>query len=166
MNSGTGPSSMYSRSGLPSSSTRSPQGLTLFQAFAKLFAVSSKSSTARALLVERLAQGGLEVPVEERAVAVEGHGADRAGVEGGRLRGAVVARHRVSRSQRAASFAWYVMRMSAPARRIEVSASRMAPRSSSQPLAAAAFSIAYSPETLYAASGSSVESRTARTTSR
>src|SRR5436190_216996 len=51
-------------------------------------------------------------------------------------------------SHRAASIAWYVRIMSAPARRMLVSASSAAARSSSQPLRAAAFSIEYSPETL------------------
>ena len=46
--------------------------------------------------------------------------------------------------------------MSAPARRIAVSDSIAAPRSSIQPLAAAAFSIEYSPETWYAATGAPV----------
>src|SRR5207249_12175893 len=69
-------------------------------------------------------------------------------------------------SQPASSFAQYVITTSAPARRIDVSDSIAAARSSRSPAAAAAFSIAYSPETLYAASGSSKRSRTARTTSR
>jgi hypothetical protein len=56
--------------------------------------------------------------------------------------------------------------MSAPARRIEVSASSTAARSSSQPAAVAAFIIAYSPLTLYAATGTRVASLTRRTTSR
>ena len=50
--------------------------------------------------------------------------------------------------QLANSFAQYVITMSAPARRIEVSDSTAAARSSRSPAAAAAFSIAYSPETL------------------
>src|SRR5215470_16494583 len=48
---------------------------------------------------------------------------------------------------RARSFAKYVMMMSAPARRIPVSASTMARSSSSQPSCPAARIIAYSPET-------------------
>ena len=51
-------------------------------------------------------------------------------------------------SHAAASFAWYVMTRSAPARRIEVRTSRTAARRSSQPFAAAAAIIAYSPLTL------------------
>src|SRR5918997_1172328 len=58
------------------------------------------------------------------------------------------------------------MTMSAPARRMPVSASSTAARSSSRPWAAAALIMAYSPETLYAATGSSVASRTRRMTSR
>src|SRR5688572_21067891 len=50
-------------------------------------------------------------------------------------------------STRAASLAKYVMTMSAPARRIETSASIMARSSSSQPSWPAALIIAYSPET-------------------
>ena len=53
-----------------------------------------------------------------------------------------------SRDQRAKSFAQYVITMSAPALRIEVSDSTAEARSSRSPAAAAAFSIAYSPETL------------------
>ena len=52
--------------------------------------------------------------------------------------------------------------MSAPARRIEVSVSRIAGSRSIQPLAAAASTMAYSPETLYAATGTSTASRTRR----
>src|SRR5205823_2323773 len=55
---------------------------------------------------------------------------------------------------------------SAPARLIAASDSSAACRSSSQPRAAAAFTIAYSPDTLYAATGTSNASRTARITSR
>ena len=55
---------------------------------------------------------------------------------------------------------------SAPARRIAVSVSSAAARSSTSPAAAAAFTSAYSPETLNAASGRSNRSRTARITSR
>src|SRR5207342_1633578 len=51
-------------------------------------------------------------------------------------------------SHAAASFAWYVMTRSAPARRINVRTSRTAARRSSQPFAAAAATIAYSPLTL------------------
>ena len=50
--------------------------------------------------------------------------------------------------------------MSAPARRIEVSVSSTAARSSRCPAAAAALTIAYSPLTLYAATGSFVASFT------
>jgi uncharacterized protein YbjT (DUF2867 family) len=56
-------------------------------------------------------------------------------------------RHQLA-NQPAASFAWYVRIRSAPARRIDVSASSTTLRSSSQPFSAAAFSIAYSPLTL------------------
>jgi hypothetical protein len=56
--------------------------------------------------------------------------------------------------------------MSAPARLIAVSDSIAAARSSSQPLAAAAFSIEYSPETWYPATGAPVASFTRRITSR
>src|ERR1035437_6132102 len=58
------------------------------------------------------------------------------------------------------------MTRSAPARRMAVSASRTAARSSKAPAAAAACSMAYSPLTQYAASGRSVMSRTRATTSR
>ena len=51
-------------------------------------------------------------------------------------------------SQVARSFAWYVMMRSAPARLMPVMASSTARCSSSQPLAAAALIIAYSPLTL------------------
>ncbi len=51
-------------------------------------------------------------------------------------------------SQVAMSFAWYVMMRSAPARLMPVMASSTARCSSSQPLAAAALIIAYSPLTL------------------
>src|ERR1019366_2472488 len=51
-------------------------------------------------------------------------------------------------SHPAASLAWYVITMSAPARRIEVSDSRTAERSSRYPAATAALSIEYSPLTL------------------
>src|SRR5262249_26258389 len=51
-------------------------------------------------------------------------------------------------SQPASSFAQYVTITSAPARRIAVSDSSAAARSSRSPAAAAAFSIAYSPLTL------------------
>ena len=56
--------------------------------------------------------------------------------------------------------------MSAPARRIEVSTSTMAASRSIQPLAAAASTMEYSPEMLYAATGTSTAARTACTTSR
>ena len=56
--------------------------------------------------------------------------------------------------------------MSAPARRIEVRVSAIARSRSIQPFAAAASTIAYSPETLYAATGTSTASRTAGMTSR
>ena len=56
--------------------------------------------------------------------------------------------------------------MSAPARRIEVSVSMIAASRSIQPLAAAASTMEYSPEMLYAATGTSTASRTRRTTSR
>src|SRR5690348_18235845 len=55
---------------------------------------------------------------------------------------------------------------SAPARLIAVSDSSAAARSSSHPARAAALTIAYSPETLYAASGAWNASRAARITSR
>ena len=55
---------------------------------------------------------------------------------------------------------------SAPARWIEPSVSRIAASRSIQPFAAAASTIAYSPEMLYAATGTSTASRTRRTTSR
>ena len=51
-------------------------------------------------------------------------------------------------NQRASSFVQYETTRSAPARTIAVSDSSAASRSSSQPFAPAAFSIAYSPETL------------------
>ena len=51
-------------------------------------------------------------------------------------------------SQSAASLAWYVRIRSAPARRMPVRISRIAARSSIQPFAAAAFTMAYSPLTL------------------
>src|SRR5206468_10084822 len=54
----------------------------------------------------------------------------------------------LSCSHAAASRAWYVTIRSAPARRIPASSSRTATRSSSQPFAAAAFTIEYSPLTL------------------
>ena len=50
--------------------------------------------------------------------------------------------------QRAKSFAWYVRMMSAPARAMDTSVSRAMRSSSIHPRAAAAFTIAYSPETL------------------
>ncbi len=56
--------------------------------------------------------------------------------------------------------------MSAPARRIAVSVSMMIRSRSIQPFAAAASTIAYSPETWYAATGRSTAARTAATTSR
>ena len=56
--------------------------------------------------------------------------------------------------------------MSAPARRIEVSASSTTARLSRYPAAAAASIIAYSPLTLYAATGTRVASFTRRITSR
>ncbi len=54
----------------------------------------------------------------------------------------------------------------APARRIEVSVSRIARSRSSQPFAAAASTIAYSPEIWYAATGMSTLDATAASTSR
>src|SRR5262245_14968270 len=60
---------------------------------------------------------------------------------------------RPSASRRAASRAKYVITMSAPARRMPVSASIIARRSSNQPSWPAALIMAYSPETEYAASG-------------
>ena len=54
----------------------------------------------------------------------------------------------------------------APARRIDVSVSSIARSRSIQPLAAAASTIAYSPEIWYAATGTSTAARTAETTSR
>src|SRR6476469_3098730 len=69
-------------------------------------------------------------------------------------------------SHSAASLAQYVMTRSAPARRIAVSDSRMAVRRSSAPAAAAASSMAYSPETWYAARGRGQASRTRAITSR
>ena len=51
-------------------------------------------------------------------------------------------------SQRAKSLAWYVRMMSAPARAIDVSVSLTTLSSSIHPRCAAAFTIAYSPETL------------------
>src|SRR5262249_32124915 len=66
----------------------------------------------------------------------------------------------------ASSLAQYVITTSAPAPRIAVSDSSAASRSSMSPEAAAALIIAYSPLTLYAASGRSKRSRTARITSR
>src|SRR5690242_3593413 len=56
--------------------------------------------------------------------------------------------HRVSFNQRAASLAWYVIIMSAPARRMPVRISIATRSSSIQPLALAAFTIEYSPLTL------------------
>ena len=50
--------------------------------------------------------------------------------------------------------------MSAPARRIDGSVSMIAGSRAIQPLAAAASTMAYSPETLYAATGTSTTSRT------
>ena len=70
------------------------------------------------------------------------------------------------RANAASSFVQYETTRSAPARLIAVSDSSAAARSSSQPCRAPAFTIAYSPETLYAASGASNRSRTARITSR
>jgi hypothetical protein len=55
---------------------------------------------------------------------------------------------------------------SAPARRMPISVSITTRRSSIHPSRAAAFTIEYSPLTLYATSGSAVRSRTARITSR
>src|SRR5439155_21609634 len=69
-------------------------------------------------------------------------------------------------SQVASSFVQYEITKSAPARLIAVSDSSAAGRSSRNPFAAAALTIAYSPETLYAASGCRNRSRTARITSR
>src|SRR4029453_15842254 len=69
-------------------------------------------------------------------------------------------------SHSASSFVQYETMKSAPARLIAVSDSSAACGSSSQPDWAAALSIAYSPETLYAPTGSSNRSRTARRTSR
>src|SRR6185312_8190149 len=69
-------------------------------------------------------------------------------------------------SHPASSFVQYETIRSAPARLIAVSDSSAACRSSSQPRAPAAFSIAYSPETLYAPTGRSKRSRAARITSR
>src|SRR4051794_14228079 len=74
--------------------------------------------------------------------------------------------HACDASHSAASFAWYVRIRSAPARRIEVRSSRTVLRSSSHPFCAAAFTIAYSPLTLYAAVGNAVSSFTRRTMSR
>src|SRR5581483_4240082 len=71
-----------------------------------------------------------------------------------------------AQSHCARSFVQYETIRSAPARLIAVSDSSAAWRSSSQPARAAAFTIAYSPETLYAATGTSNASRTARMTSR
>src|ERR1700682_5058980 len=69
-------------------------------------------------------------------------------------------------SRRAASLAKYVITMSAPARRIPVSASIMAASSSSQPSWPAARIIAYSPDTEYAATGNPNSALTRESTSR
>src|SRR5262249_391275 len=86
-----------------------------------------------------------------------GHGADADGdddedgvdEEGGKSgpAGLVVHYALSSASQRAACLAWYVITRSAPARRMAVSDSRTAARSSKAPAAAAARSMAYSPLT-------------------
>src|SRR5205807_7499327 len=107
---------------------------------------------------------------DDRAGAALGHGhhavAGRTkGIERGARMRAPLFRH-PPLNQSAASLAWYVRIWSAPARRIAVSTSRVVRRSSSQPLAAAAFTIEYSPLTLYAAIGNPVASFAARITSR
>ena len=72
-------------------------------------------------------------------------------LQGRRLEGRparVRAHARDCASQRAASFAWYVMIMSAPARLMLVSSSSTTRFSSIQPFCAAALTIEYSPDTL------------------
>src|SRR5690606_29979064 len=64
-------------------------------------------------------------------------------------------RFRTGHSRVATSVAQYVRTMSAPALRIPVRVSRIARSRSIQPFAAAASIIAYSPETWYAATGTS-----------
>src|SRR5581483_6114669 len=114
------------------------------------------------LEVRTVAAGG-----EERLVEPDGaHRAHRRADAARHHRLRAVPERAPRQSQVASSLAQYVITTSAPARRIDVSASTAAARSSRSPAAAAAFSMAYSPETLYAASGRSKRSRTARTTSR
>src|SRR5262249_28081701 len=100
---------------------------------------------------------------EERRAAHRGERADgRADAARHALRGARVQRVGLSRSvhgaprrrapihctHSAASFAWYVRLRSAPARRIEVRISSVTRLPSIHPFCAAAFTMAYSPETL------------------
>src|SRR5262249_19364428 len=69
-------------------------------------------------------------------------------------------------SHRAASLAWYVRMKAGPARTIPVRISSVIRRSSIQPFWAAALTMAYSPETLYAPIGASKRARASRMTSR
>src|SRR4051794_1408023 len=73
-------------------------------------------------------------------------------------------RHR--RSHSATSAAQYVRMIEAPARRIEVRVSSTVRSRSIQPRAAAASTMAYSPDTWYAPTGTSTAAATAATTSR
>ena len=73
---------------------------------------------------------------------------------------------RVTRASRPASRAKYVRMMSAPARLIAVTCSSATARPSIQPFAAAALTIAYSPDTWYAATGTSTSAAHRAMTSR
>src|SRR5262249_38494716 len=92
----------------------------------------------------------VQAPIEPRRLAVRPPPVlrDVDALEPRLLRPLVDARPHPPCSHAAASFAWYVTTRSAPARRIPVSASSTTARSSSQPFAAPAFTIAYSPLTL------------------
>src|SRR5262245_49367587 len=122
-----------------------------------------------ALAVDRLQVRALRAPHEERLVEPNRlHRADRR-VDPARDQPLCLTRQvgqDLQCCQPASSLAQYVTTKSAPARLIAVSDSVAAWRSSIQPFAAAALTIAYSPETLYAATGRSKRSRTARSTSR
>src|SRR4029077_7129111 len=112
--------------------------------------------------------GALAARHEDRLLEADRpHCAHRGGdAAGGALERAPIKLRRRAQSHVARSFVQYETMRSAPARLIAVSASSAAVCSSSQPCAAAALTIAYSPETLYAASGRSKRSRAARITSR
>jgi len=103
-----------------------------------------------ALALDRLQVGALSAPDEERMVESDRPHRPHRRVDPARYQALGLPRQVGLRlqSQAASSLAQYVTTKSAPAREIAVSDSIAACRSSSQPRAAAAFTIAYSPETL------------------